>query len=372
MSQDFEIRNELMWKVLAATGIDIQEKKRNESTARGAFRKSASCVLCGLSFLYSVLLLMKFGAISTKLIKSNVVSLINILLSFMLWIVVYKRKFLIHQTLVKLHLISVTLFHAKLPVFKHVKFTIFSIWLSLPVYCLITIIVVWRTNNDYLYLWTLDSKMDLNFLGVVVLLFCPTLFYLPVVIFPSFINTSLCMLYLNCSCLLTQYEAKLRLFKPGSLDIQFVTAYSTLIKITEEVNDVVSTPAFLCTAIFFSQMLTSLAWTFLTSGTRSAAHNLEIAYATTMSVLSAVSLPLVASNITIEARKIKVKLERLYENSLMDPAVNVQDIKIMQNAARKKNIEMSACHVLYFNRGYALALFGALFTYGLLFININA
>lgn len=66
-----------------------------------------------------------------------------------------------------------------------------------------------------------------------------------------------------------------------------------------------------------------------------------------------------------------MEFEKYYEKELVRTNANSRNLRIIKIILRKKNIEMTAFNTVSFNRGYVLSLFGALFTYGLLFITIE-
>ncbi|GFS34165.1 hypothetical protein TNIN_222151 [Trichonephila inaurata madagascariensis] len=179
-------------------------------------------------------------------------------------------------------------------------------------------------------------------------------------------------MYYQCHRLLTKYEEKLSSLKKSTVLSNFLLSYSEILKIIRESSDVASVPISLCSAIFFLQLLTNLAWILIVPESDVPIfYYSEVVFTSIMCTSATLFTPIIASKIPFRMQKIKIEVEKLYENALCHSLADDETLNVFKAILRKNSIEMTACSVISFTRGYILSLFGALFTYGLLFINIQ-
>ncbi|GFR03249.1 hypothetical protein TNCT_462331 [Trichonephila clavata] len=179
-------------------------------------------------------------------------------------------------------------------------------------------------------------------------------------------------MYYQCDRVLAKYEEKLASFKKSIVSSNFILSYSEILKIIREVNDTTSVPISICSTIFFLQLLTNLAWILIVPvDDVPLFYYSEVIFTSIMCTSATLFTPIIASRIPFRMQKIKIGFEKLYENALWHSLADDETLNVFKTILRKNSIEMTACSVVNFTRGYILSLFGALFTYGLLFINIQ-
>ncbi|GIX68363.1 hypothetical protein CDAR_319921 [Caerostris darwini] len=179
-------------------------------------------------------------------------------------------------------------------------------------------------------------------------------------------------MYYKCKCLLVKYENKLKRSKVSSVSVDFIRSFSDILKAIDNVNEAVSVPVFLCSVIFILILIMDMCLIFLVSDEiKKPQYQAEMALTIIFPLFSTLSTAIIAGEVPIKMQKIKLEFERIYENELCNSFADGKNLKILKSVLRKKPLEMKACHLVTFSREYLLALFGALFTYGLLFINIH-
>ncbi|GFS34162.1 hypothetical protein TNIN_222141 [Trichonephila inaurata madagascariensis] len=179
-------------------------------------------------------------------------------------------------------------------------------------------------------------------------------------------------MYYKCVCLLSKYEERLASYKRSTLSLNFISSYSQVIDAIRKVHDVASVPIFICSIIFFMQLWVNLSWILLIPQHEMLPiYNTEIIFTSVLYTLGALSTPIIASEIPLRMQKIKIELEGLYGNALKHLHVDPKTLKIIKFALKREHVEITACNVVNFTRGYVLSFFSALFAYGLLFISIQ-
>lgn len=170
-------------------------------------------------------------------------------LSGYLWFSFYKQRIRINYALKKLNFTN-TLMYFKSFNYNHtINVGVAYICLSFFIYSISVSLLNFGRNLKSK--WTFSYKLK-NGTQSDVALFIATFFYnLQPLFLPCLLNFVLCVFFFNCSYVLKKYARTFKRLENRKVSIRLIRAYSQLTKTIEQLSEILSTPSFLSSAIFF-------------------------------------------------------------------------------------------------------------------------
>lgn len=203
----------------------------------------------------------------------------------------------------------------------------------------------------------------------IILLFLTVNLYVSLqVLFPGLCSSVYCFLCYCVSKWLKLYESKIQSVNKES-HIKLATEYFKILSTVELLEKAFSVPIFLIIFMHILHMFSLLA--SLITYTKDQYSIPAIAEAIIIlltSVLSTLAIVICASLIPDQVTILKKKWRTYLEKTVLQ---NGQVDKIIKLIAERDTVTMTACDIITLQKRFIFTMFGALFTYGLLVIQIN-
>jgi len=361
-----------LWKVFRIFGISV--KNQVVYNRKYNVHETVSAVLCYCSFLlcaaYSIANLWFIPMdLSSRLKISLPLTLTNILSNF-LWLIMYKRRSCIRNILLKMQAMDTRTFNKSC-----VINAVICVFVVFVVFYLVTcLLMITMIKDDYEGALLLGWKVEFDVWGNIIRFLAIFVLNTNIIITPTLVAIALCFMYLHCAFLLCSYEHELKYaISVHSVSVDLIRRYSRLMEIVKELDQVLSFFAFVLSALVYILMFSTMA--VLIEGSLNfqymqyiVANSSILLYCTT----AILSMMLVASSTPSRMRVIRYYFENLYENLLYSSEQDQSKLKMIQHIMLKEVVCFSACDMFSFSKKNVLSFFGGFFTYGLLFININA
>ncbi|GFR31176.1 uncharacterized protein TNCT_697811 [Trichonephila clavata] len=188
-----------------------------------------------------------------------------------------------------------------------------------------------------------------------------------------------CLFALSMLLLTHRFGLFLRQFYKDLKNIDSITLFAKRTEITKEyyrieekirlLNKVFSTPLFIILLSGFFHLYSALSISLQEN--LSPYYAFDMGLSTFTGTVVIISLTICNSRIPEWMLKIKATTGTLIDKHKFDKFTDKRTIDIFQRMEKKDVIFMSACGMIHFQRSFLLSAFGALFTYGLLLMNLK-
>lgn len=361
-------------KIFSLFGIDFNESRNSKVIKCSRLLKSPLFILFVFSVLYMAPNLTLLAYNGTFEIKSLIPLTLAIVQSFLVWIIIFKKKFHICAVLTKIDRFSNK--QLKKSIQSHRSFLVNAMIVSVTLFQMpYTPLLVYLMNSESAEVfnhWTFGYYVENNILRSVTMFFSLTAFVVSLVTFPVYATLLISSMYLNCSDTLRSYHKQLCIVSMEESRIPFIKEYSNLIKIVHQLCNVLSTPAFIVVTLNFTVMLSCVASVlFIINKPTHLAFVLEVEFLLTCAFFSILLLSLTAAEIHVQTEKLAAKFRELYERELHHCRLSTRSLRLLKAIADKNVPPVSACGIIYFKRSYPISAFGGFITYALLILNLN-
>lgn len=361
------MEDKILWSILALTGLNV-----------GMFKHGILKTLAQISAIMFQLGAIHFLCIGIYSniylfyeVKINFAYMFSTLLSFSLWYTLFFKRRSILYLLIQVkkyrNVLGIT------PNGKRLWINVLLIIISALLF-IITSIRAFRSGDiEFETVWTYGYKAEDNVINHIIIFVGS--FYCHVLLFymPSLTTLIFCTIQYRCAEMLTFFNEKLKksLTQQNSPEtIYLIQIYFNITDILNMLNDSLSIPLFVlvlgnCFRFFSVMTLWYLKRNLIFSEVTEFVGNFIAAG------VAILALAVCGAQNPEKMRDIKITTEKYINTYGGHYYTRPKILFHMKRIEKKEIIYVTACGVITFERRLALSLFGCMFTYGLLVINIQ-
>ncbi|GFQ71054.1 uncharacterized protein TNCT_249971 [Trichonephila clavata] len=256
--------------------------------------------------------------------------------------------------------------------YTHLKILVLLNNFILPVILSAVFTYLTRDEDDASEFWTLRYPLEDNRNRAVINFIGSHIYFSVYVTYPCFFAISMLLLIQRCVFFLRQFYKNLKNIDSIALSAKSTKIANEYYRIEEKISllsNVLSTPLFIILLNSFFNLYGALSISLQQN--LSPYYVFEMCCCAFTGIVVIVSLTICNSRIPEWMLKIKGTTGSVIDKYKFYKLTDKRTIDLFERMERKDVIFMSACGMVLFKRSFLLSAFGALFTYGVLLVNLK-
>ncbi|GFU10532.1 uncharacterized protein NPIL_102831 [Nephila pilipes] len=369
-----------LWYFLKLTGIDVlgSHEGKNSKSEHYLIKKCCEKLFPFLLHLNQIYVLVTslFLVSQEKAYVEIVASFIVVhLLSFVVWHLVYRGKNNIKSLIFEANRSLLIL---------HKKRKSYSIFINLCLILSMLIPIASATTSAFFmdnapeghrrYYSLFVNVNGLN--AFLIRCILAQLTYTFMLSFPCCISVMCASLYYQCSCVFVSFNSSVvetyKGIAPLHKILKLMDVYQLLHELAQKTEEVLSPITFFLLSSQLLSMYTALA-NFLIFKNRDQHYPILWHCLASITILPATLIGTIfcAGRISCQARLIHTNLQQIHNTLIRKREVNWESVLLVRSMMMTEFPVMTAANIMDLKHGVILSVFGTLFTYGLLILNIN-